>query len=368
MLYAVSATIDFIACVYLLLRRGNAFAPDVTTPARLRRWTATFFACMAVGHVWYMPSVLCTSADVIQLSLLVGGLLDCITIFPLVVVILLCMLQDRRRPLWPVGLMTLPLVAGMVVSIATRNPAILPMLRVYLLVVGIGLLVYMVYAVRQYQRWLRDNYVDLEHKEVWQSFVALALFFLTFGIYVGGFYSLLYEYVCQVLGIVLAVYLLWRVETLSELSITPPLSIPVEEKTDSIMETEDDGVRQSSDDLSADTSNDIELLLQQYCTDTRLYLQHDLTVTQLAQAIGTNRFYLGQYFSRHKMTYNDYINELRINHFIRLYKEALAAKRSVTAQQLASESGYRSYSTFSLAFKQRMGLSVKAWMSHQAVG
>ena len=31
----------------------------------------------------------------------------------------------------------------------------------------------MVRALRQYGRWLRDNYADLEHKEVWQSFVVL---------------------------------------------------------------------------------------------------------------------------------------------------------------------------------------------------
>ena len=35
----------------------------------------------------------------------------------------------------------------------------------------------------------------------------------------------------------------------------------------------------------------------------------------------------------------------------------------VTAKQLASDSGYRSYSTFSLAFKQRMGQSVTTWMA-----
>lgn len=37
-----------------------------------------------------------------------------------------------------------------------------------------------------------------------------------------------------------------------------------------------------------------------------------------------------------------------------------------TAQQLAHESGYRSYSTFSLAFKQRIGQSVASWMRDAA--
>ena len=32
MLYAAGATVSAIACIYLLLRRGNAFAPDIVTP------------------------------------------------------------------------------------------------------------------------------------------------------------------------------------------------------------------------------------------------------------------------------------------------------------------------------------------------
>ena len=66
------------------------------------------------------------------------------------------------------------------------------------------------------------------------------------------------------------------------------------------------------------------------------------------------------------MTYNAYINGLRIQHFVRLYQEAVAADRPFTALQLAQESGFRSYSTFAAAFKQRMGQTVKIWMCNAA--
>mgnify|MGYP002524085904 CR=1 FL=1 len=343
MLYASGATLAVIACIYLLLRRGNAFAPDITTPLRLRRYTAAFFASLALGHLWYMPVTVLTSSDGIWLSMHIGDLLDCMIVFPMAIVVLLCMLQDRRRPLWPVCVMVAPLVAGLAVSIATRSDDLQPMLNAYFLLTNIGLLIYMVRAVRQYGRWLRDNYADLEHKEVWQSFVVLAVILLMFGIYMFGFEWPAYEYIIQVCGIILICFLLWRVETLSDLNISLLPSID-----------------------STATSDDIGPLLQQHCVDTRLFLQHDLTVTQLAQAIGTNRFYLGQYFSRQGTTYNAYINNLRIHHFVSLYREAAAAQRSCSAKQLASDSGYRSYSTFSLAFKQRMGQSVTAWMRDTA--
>ena len=49
MLYGVGAAVAAGACLYLVLRRANAFAPEVTPPVRLRRWTAAFFAVLAIG-------------------------------------------------------------------------------------------------------------------------------------------------------------------------------------------------------------------------------------------------------------------------------------------------------------------------------
>ena len=355
-LYSIVTAMNALASIYLLLRRGNAFATDITPPMRLRRWTAAFFAILALGHLWYLPANVLDSREAVMVSLLVGGLLDCILVIPMVFVVMLCMLQDRRRPLWPIGVMVAPLVVGMVVCIITRSDALLPWVRGYFLLMFIGFMIYMVGAVRQYGRWLRDNFADLEHKEVWQSFVALAVMTIMFSYYVAGYGGKVYEYIIQVFGLFLIFYLLWRVETLSDLSI--PLEQGLSETEPATTEAED----VKNNGLSQTNINNVETLLQRYCIDTQLYLQHDLTLPQLAQIIGTNRRYLSQYFSSQNTNYNAYINDLRINHFVSLYREAVAAKRSATAQQLANECGYRSYSTFTLAFKQRMGQSVTAWM------
>ena len=342
MLYAVVTAMTMIASCYLLFRQGNAFARDVTPPLRLRRWTAAYFAAAALCHLWYMPIFFLSSSEDIMMTDLVGGLLDSMTVFPLVIIVMLNMLQDRRRPLWPIALMIAPFVVGGIFSVATLSYDLIPMLYVYLLLLSVGIVIYMVRATRQYGRWLRDNYADLEHKEVWQSFVILAFILLVIVFYAFVSEGPLFQYAIQVIGIILVVYLLWRVETLSE------LSIPANDAEE--------------DALPLSTRNSIGLLLQQHCIDKQLYLQHDLTQQQLATAIGTNRFYLSQYFSSMGMNYNAYINDLRINHFISHYREAVAAQRSFTIQQLAQESGFCSYSTFSNAFKHKMGQSVRAWM------
>ena len=44
---------------------------------------------------------------------------------------------------------------------------------------------------------------------------------------------------------------------------------------------------------------------------------------------------------------------------------AAAEGQSIQAKQLAARSGYRSYRTFSVAFKQRTGQSVTTWIAEQ---
>ena len=362
MLYTTAAVLSLIACCYLLFRRANAIAPDITSPVRLRRWTAVFFAALTLSHLWYLPSVFLSSVDDILLCNSIGALLDCMIVYPLMIVVLLCMLQDRRRPLWPVAVMVAPLVVGIAVCIANQNDTLLPILRIYILLLGIGLIIYMVREVRRYGRWLRDNYADLEHKEVWQSFIILTAILLMFAIYTIETGSLVCMYITQVNVILLVCYLLWRVETLSDLSHQVDRSAaqgpcPAESAAPDDM---------GDNSLPQTVRDKIGVLLQRHCVDAQLYLQHDLTLLQLAKTIGTNRTYLSSYFVQEGITYNAYINDLRIQHFVRLYREAVAVRRPFTAQQLSHESGYRSYSTFALAFKQRMGQAVTVWMRDKA--
>ena len=362
--YTLVTGMAMMASCYLLFRRANAIAPDVTPPLRLRRWAAAFFAALTLNHLWYMPMFFLTSNEDIMMTDLVGGLLDSIAVLPLTIVVMFAMLQDRRRPLWPIAVMFAPLVVGSAMCVATRSYNFLPLLYLYSLLMYIGLIIYMVHATRQYGRWLRDNYADLEHKEVWQSFLVLAIMLLVFVVYAFVGEGPAYQYALQVIAVVLICYLLWRVETLSDLSPLQPIQSIEEEERPATLEIPDDN------SLSQANFEYIGALLKQYCIDKQLYLQHDLSLSQLAKAIGTNRLYLSQYFSSMDMNYNAYINNLRINQFVSLYRDTVVAQRPVTAQQLALESGFRSYSTFCGVIKRQTGKSVTAWMKtlHEGPG
>ena len=343
-LYGITGAMPFFAAVYLLLRRGNAFAPDVTPPVRLRRWAVAFFAVAALGHVWWYLFYI-YSRDLQSASYVVVGVLDCVALLTTIAGTLLAMLQDRKRPVWPAFAAMVPFVALGVLQILFPEMSFSVIATIYVLSIYVLFSVYMVFAVRQYGCWLNDNFADLENKKVWLSQTVSLVFLLLFILYTLVDTDTIY--ILHVIGLVLFGLLLWRVETLPQLSIQPQTQQP------------------TAAPVTIDLSH-IELLLKEHCVDTQLYLQHDLSLQQLAQTIGTNRSYLSQYFSRQGITYNTYINNLRINHFISRYQENATAQQPVGAQQLAQESGFRSYSTFGRAFMLRMGQSVTAWMRETA--
>ena len=358
MLYGGAAFAALIASIYIYLRRGNAFAPDVTPPVRLRRWAAAFFAVVFMGHVlWCLFHIYC--GDINSVYCWMVAVPDCIGLLTTVAGTLLAMLQDRKRPIWPFIMGMTPYAVLLGLNVVYPGGPFINTAIAYALLFYVLFSVYMVFAVRQYGRWLRDNYADLERKEVWECHVLVIVLLLLIISYEFDVGNLTIAYIVQFIQFPLFGFMLWRIETLPHLENS---SMEQESSSPAPESSEESDLPTEEHQASTIPSNVIQQLLDERCVGKQLYLQHDLTLLQLATAVGINRFYLSQFFSKHGTTYNAYINDLRINHFVCLYREAVATRQSITAQQMAYDSGYRSYSTFSLAFKQRMGESVTIWI------
>ena len=347
--YTITGVVPLMAALYLLLRRGNAFAPDTMPPLRLRRWTAAFFAVTALAHVWWLLFYIYSGA-LHSVVYLVIVMVDCMLLFVTLAGMLLAMLQDRRRPVWPALVALIPFVTLGGAYMAFPSILIEQITAAYLVLLGLLFTVHMIFAIRQYGRWLNDNYADLENKKVWLCQAVALGCMLLFVLYVLAVDMVLIWFI-HIIVLVLVGLLLWRVETLPLLAqnTAEPSPNPQHLTPTSTISTID--------------LEQIDRLLKEHCVATQLYLQHELSLQDLAQAIGTNRSYLSQYFSRKSITYNTYINNLRIDYFIKRYQELTAARQAVVAQELAYESGFSSYRTFSRAFTQRMGQSVTAWIN-----
>lgn len=366
LLYSAVMALAAAAAAYLLLRRQNAVSRQVQSPCVLRRWTAAFLAAMALSHVWWLllGNLWLTDDRYVRNAVAIG--LDSVTLVPTMMMVLLHMLQDRRRPLWPVALLQVPVVAAVAVAVAHLGNDFELFVRYYLLALAVAFIIYMVFQVRRYGFWLRDNFADLEQKEVWQSLVTLAVILSMFGTYKSNFGGMEVEYLVQVNSLVLIGFLLWRVETLQQLDPLAPAeplpTAPADAAAPSAAAVDDmpslaDG--DTADEKPALTG--IAAQLHYRCEVPRLYLQHDLTLSQLADAVGASREALRSWFTAQGDSYHAYINRLRIDHFLRLSRQAQSAGQTFTVFQLATQCGYRSYSSFSSAFKEHTGQSIAHW-------
>ena len=217
MLYITAAFCALLACLYLLWRQANAFDVEVRSSRVLRRWTAGFMASVFASHVWWALLGQQFLTDDRLVRNIVAITLDRLTFVPLMMCVLIRMLQDRRRPLWPIIPMFAPIAVWAVACIATRNDSFELVIECYTVFLSLVFLIYYVRAVRQYGRWLLDNYADLERKEVWQSLLLLAFILFVHIAYSTNQGTLFMEYLAQVNTLFIIAFLLWRVETLEEL-------------------------------------------------------------------------------------------------------------------------------------------------------
>jgi len=377
-LYGGVTMLALLSTLYLLFSRVNVILPGNEPPRELRFWTAMFLGVDVLSHFWWIPlGNLFTTMHSFERNAL-GILLDGATIYPMMMAALLRMLQDKRRPLWPVWLTIFPAIAIVIVgAFIMKDPAYADWVRYYMFFIdGISAL-FFILALRNYGRWLHDNYADLERrKELWQSLLLMA-FLLSMLVIYKTINTYAAEYLVQVGSLLLIAFLVWRVETLQQLTEETNESAEEAEMADLYLDATDqdsDNEREANDQRGVGEKQSLKNLdyigdlLATHCEATKLYLQYDLTLSKLSAAIGTNCTYLSAYFAQLGITYNTYINRLRIAQFVDIYREAAANSKPFTIQVAAQDSGFQNYRTFSQTFKNFMGLTASEWIKQEQEG
>lgn len=94
-------------------------------------------------------------------------------------------------------------------------------------------------------------------------------------------------------------------------------------------------------------------MLEQVMEEQQLYLNKNLTLADLAQALNTNRTYVSNYLSQVRgQIFYDYVNQMRIE---RISITMLREHPEYTLEYVAEKSGFASISTFRRAFVKLMG-------------
>jgi AraC-like DNA-binding protein len=94
----------------------------------------------------------------------------------------------------------------------------------------------------------------------------------------------------------------------------------------------------------------------------RDYLENDLTLTELAQRIGTSPQLLSEYLNvAQQQNFFDYINSQRVAQVQRQLINALATGSTGNLLSVALAAGFNSKSTFNAAFRKHSGMTPSAW-------
>ena len=347
----------FIAAGYLLLSQRNAWGEEVIPNQRLRRQAGYTILAIAGSYVFLLLCILCVQD--VETMLFCSATFDAVVTYPLILRFLLSLLQDRQRwKKWHSAAFLLFLVP-LIGWLCSHNIGWEYLHTAMSVIVIVGFVVYYLLAIRHYRRFLLDYYADIEHKEVGWG-VGIILMFILFNIpylliaknpYMGYVF-----YGCEIVFIGFIVLHIDKQQVLENIAPDDTDNM----YTDNIPCTQADKSCAKLDNRQMEQLGQALLI---HCEQTCLYLQYDLTLNTLAQACGTNRTYLGQYFTANGTTYNAYINGLRIAHFQELYSSALRQEISTRPiiQKLAAESGFRSYNTFTRAFRTYTGMSLKEW-------
>ena len=92
------------------------------------------------------------------------------------------------------------------------------------------------------------------------------------------------------------------------------------------------------------------------------YRTPGITIDQAAREMGTNRSYLSRYLNESRnMTFYEWVADMRIQEA----KALLLNDRNASIEQIATQVGFTSHSTFSSTFKKMLGTSPNAWRNQQ---
>lgn len=189
--------------------------------------------------------------------------------------------------------------------------------------------------VKRHIRYVRENFSNIDRidvawlKPVFVFCIVSQLAWLFTSLYATVFTDIVY-YISAILLWLMVLYYSWDFRPIAAEHKEEPL--PVSQR---------------------ETLPIAEGALEELVEGQRLYLNKNLTLADLAQAMNTNRTYVSNYLSQVRgQTFYDYINQLRIEHIsIPMLKE----HPEYTLEYVATESGFAAISTFRRAFTKLTG-------------
>ena len=209
--------------------------------------------------------------------------------------------------------------------------------------------------ILRYQSMAAEHFSNLESLKLSQMFIIntlLMAFFLTtimvLGFFFGTIHPMQYSFYVNIIFLLGSI----GIFIVGSLALKPSISMP------EIEEFEEVAKPQASKKLAIDH----ERMKKQYdkiveiIKEEKLHLDPDLKLSDLSERTRIPSYLLSQIINTFsKKSFNDLINDLRINEFKKLVKKK--ENQNITILALSMESGFNSKSNFNTQFKKRVSMT-----------
>ena len=337
-------------CIFFLIRclRGN-------TEPRVIRLLVCFFAVAAILYIdhWLFFSGIVTTAG--EWSYGVANL----SVYPLYYAYLIALTRAKRN--WEVPVLLIPALAAVALFPIGRYTGLMTDTDTFLFV-RICFAIQVVWVlVRGYQvliytiRRMDDTYSDDRSRLLRPTYISLILFGLTSVVsivlnIIGRDYFT--HQTMVLLPATVMVILLYGLGYVAAHTIIPPETV-----TDEI----------HSEDTS--TAEEVKVLIHKIDTlmqQQRLYTYPNLTIQDLAVAVGSNRTYVSNAINRtYHISFSQYVANQRVSYAQSILRDTCYTTDKAAVTDAITRSGFTSEQTFYRVFKEITGLTPLAYRKKQ---
>ncbi len=249
---------------------------------------------------------------------------------------------------------------ALLVFTVSRNEYVYMGILIFTLLYSLFIIVYGVVAVRRFNKILADNFSNDNLSLYWLKYIVYLYIGIiavwTFATVMANDYSVAVYNASVILEFSMFCYFVYRQEDMLEALKSNGMEYSSEDNS-CACEYGEDNTEDGEEVLTSIKDYHFADSMERVFSEKELYLDPTLNINELARQLGTNRTYISNYLNRQlHTTFYEYVNQWRI----RRAKELLE-RTELTLDQIASQSGFNSQSSFRRYFTAATGTTPSAY-------
>lgn len=277
-------------------------------------------------------------------------------VIPMMGVSLLTLVRLKPPRMWILIAVQLPFVLGLAVHLIVESTLSLELAMIYAIVYSFIVTFGVFTHAYRYQKVLNETYADTSRRGVVWAVVThvimlglVIVWFIARYMVPGEMSRVLFIPFSVIPWIIYTRRILrqnYNMEAMADLVSTANSLLP---QTDE----DDDTV-----DLKAWQAEGYGKAIEEYCHQAVNFTNPDLTIVDVAMAVGSNRTYVSRWFKEQGKTFSTYITDIRIG-----YAQSLLVYSNYSITEVVSMSGFSSVRTFRTQFVARFKVTPSDYRS-----